>query len=310
MLSLDLVLQVLWTSVASSSYQALLTVAFALVLKVTRIWNFTQAALMGIAFYAMYTSNITWQWHPLIGVLLALCATCVVGAAIERYAFRTLRERQSEPIAFFIFTLIFAQFVIYGLSLVFTTRPLFLLPDMMSPTRLVGGVVVSQWDLQSLVISAVLIAGLWLFLRITQTGQFLIAVADNPDLAEVYGIDRGRIYIVTMIIASIFITAAAFVFGTRLTLHPQLPTHLMIFAIAATILGGIGKIFAAAIAAFLIGILQQFSVLFIEARWQPLVVFAVLFTAIIFFPQGVRLRQRKVDRAPAAPSTTEHVAEG
>ena len=51
MLSPDIVLQVLWTSMANASYQAVLAVAFALVLKVVQIWNFTQPALMGVAFY-------------------------------------------------------------------------------------------------------------------------------------------------------------------------------------------------------------------------------------------------------------------
>ena len=46
--------QILWTSTAAAGFQVLFTIAFALVLKVNKIWNFTQPALMGVAFYAMY----------------------------------------------------------------------------------------------------------------------------------------------------------------------------------------------------------------------------------------------------------------
>ena len=45
-----ILLQILWTGIAMSSYYVLLTVAFALTLKVEKLWNFAQAGLMGVAF--------------------------------------------------------------------------------------------------------------------------------------------------------------------------------------------------------------------------------------------------------------------
>ncbi len=47
---LTLYTQIVWTSLANSSYQVLFAVAFALVLKVLGIWNFAQPALMAISF--------------------------------------------------------------------------------------------------------------------------------------------------------------------------------------------------------------------------------------------------------------------
>lgn len=308
MLSADVVPQILWTSVASSSYQILLTIAFALVLKVIKIWNFTQPALMGVAFYVMYTSNMTWGLPIVFGILLSLGAVCALAAAVERYAFKTLRDRESDSIAFFIFTLIFASFVTFLLSLVYTTQPRFMLANMMSPVRIVGGVVVSDWDIASLGIAAVLAGALWFFLRFTRFGQQVIAVADNPDLAELYGVDRARIYMLTMLIAAVLITAATYIFGTKLTLYPSLPNFLMIHAIAATILGG-GGIFAAGLAAIAISVLQQVSVLFVEARWQPLVVFGILFLAIICFPKGLRWPARRIARSAPSVAAAKAAAE-
>jgi branched-subunit amino acid ABC-type transport system permease component len=79
--------------------------------------------------------------------------------------------------------------------------------------------------------------------------------------------------------------------------------HLMVYAVAATILGGIGNVFAAGIAAVAISMLQQFSVLFLESRWQPLIVFGILFVAIVFFPKGVRWPAKRISRGPSAVST-------
>jgi len=296
MIDSTILLQVLWTSFASASYQALFTVAFALVLKVSRIWNFTQPALMGVAFYSLYVAHNALALPLWAAVAATLPVTCGLAWATDRLAFRTLRARASEPIAFFIFTLVFAQFTVFLLTLVFTAEPVFLLPDMMWPLSIVGGVVVSAWDLWSIAIAAALTAALWAFLRLTRQGQFMIAVADNADLAEIYGIDKERCFALSMLIAGALIVAAMYVFGTRLAAHPELMLHIMIFAVAATILGGIGNVFGAAAAAVGISVLQQLSVLVVDSRWQSLVVFAILFLAIIFFPTGLALPGRRSRR--------------
>ena len=289
-----ILLQVLWTSLATASFQVLLTIAFALILKVTKIWNFTQPALMGVAFYAMYVA-LNWWGAPLpVAILVGFLATAALGLVIECVGFSTLRARGSESITFFIFTLIFAQFVIYVLTLAFTTEPVFMLANMMSPTMLVGDVVVSTWDLHSILIAACLTIALLLFLRFTRTGQYMIAVADNADLAEVYGISKAQSYALAMLIAAIFITAAMYVFGSKLAVYPELTLHMMIFAVVSTILGGIDRVFAAAAAALGINLLQQLSVLVMDSRWQPLIVFSILFIAIVFFPRGIRLPARRV----------------
>ena len=54
MLDATIILQILWTSLATSSYYVLFAVAFALVLKVTGLFNFAQAAIMTVAFYTAY----------------------------------------------------------------------------------------------------------------------------------------------------------------------------------------------------------------------------------------------------------------
>ena len=304
-----ILLQVLWTSLATASFQVLLTIAFALVLKVTKIWNFTQPAMMGVAFYTMYVA-INWLGAPLpVAVLIAFLATAALGMVIERLAFATLRARGSEPITFFIFTLIFAQFVIYVLTLAFTTEPVFMLANMVSPTMLIGDVVVSTWDLHSILIAAALTFALLLFLRFTRTGQYMIAVADNADLAEVYGISRAQSYVLAMLIAALFITAAMYVFGSKLAVYPELTLHMMIFAVVATILGGIDRVFAAAVAALGINLLQQLSVLVMDSRWQPLIVFSILFVAIVFFPRGIRLPARRVADGRTATPAFERAAE-
>lgn len=284
--------QIAWTSFAHSSYQVLFTVAFALVLKVSGIWNFTQSALMGLSFYSMYWLIGGLSMPPLLAMVIGLIVTCGFAYAIERLAFCTLRNRDSESIAFFIFTIVFSQFAMFLLELVFTAEPRFMLGNMVGQVYDLNGVFVSSWDIMAVSVTIVAVMSLYLFLRYSRHGQFLLAVADNPDLAEAYGISKNRYYALAIVIAGILINTAMYVFGSKIAVYPELTIQIMLFAVAATILGGLGNIFGAAVAAVVLACVQQASILFVSSRWQPLLIFLILFMTIVLFPKGVRLRTR------------------
>src|SRR3569623_1895304 len=161
MYDLSLYTQIAWTSLANSSYQVLFAVAFALVLKVMRIWNFAQPAMMAVSFYAMYAVIEMLRMPPFLAMGFALILSIGFVYILERWAFVTLRNRRSGPMAFFIFTIVVSQFVIYVLTLVFTAEPRFLLGNMTWSTHEVFGVFVTNWDLIAIAVTLVLVGALY-----------------------------------------------------------------------------------------------------------------------------------------------------
>jgi branched-chain amino acid transport system permease protein len=285
-MTIQTVLQILWTSFATSSYYVLFAVAFALYLKVTKIWNFVQAGLMTVAFYMMYWGVNKLSLSIYIAFGMGVVASVLVGLGVEKYAFETLRRRESGLFTFFIFTLIFSEFIAYLFSLIFGTEPFTIFPNIMSPVMLVGGIIVSQWDLRAILISGLLIASLYALLRWSRPGVFLIAVSNSPRLSELYGISSRRSYGLAMILAAIFCAFGMYLLGLKIAVHPHLPGGIMILAVAASILGGIGNVFSAAIAALVLNLLQSLSVLIIPSRWQNEIVYVFFFMIIIFMPSG------------------------
>jgi branched-subunit amino acid ABC-type transport system permease component len=96
----------------------------------------------------------------------------------------------------------------------------------------------------------------------------------------------------TMLIAAMFIATGMFLYGTRAQVQPLTSLELMLFAALATVLGGIGRIGGAALAAVLLGIVQNSSILVIPSEWQGFLLYVFLFVTIIFFPRGIRLPPR------------------
>lgn len=282
--------QILWTGIATAAPFVLLTLGFALTLKVTGLWNFAQAGQMAIAFYAMFW-GLNGAGLPLVAaVALAVVLTCGAAYLIEVFGLQVLRDRQSGNLTFFIFTLILSEFVIYVITLLFGTEPETLYQSILSPVDIVGGIAVSEWDKTAIALAAAGLAALYAFMRFTREGQFLAAVSDNAKLAELYGISAQRAYRVTAVIAGLFIVGAMYLIGSHGGVVPNSPLELVLSAVIGTLLGGIGRVFAAAWASVFLALIQSFSILFIGSRWQNLLLYGFLFATIILFPRGVRLR--------------------
>lgn len=307
MFDLAIASQILWTSFATSSYFVLFALAFALVLKVNKVFNFAQAAIMSVAFYSAYVAVRVLGLHPVLGLSACLAGGVAMAIVIEVFGFAKLRERKASAMFVFIFTLIVSQFVSYVLMLIFGTWPTTIFPTMFWPVTLVGGIAVSAWDLPAIGTMAAILLVLWAFLRFTRWGQFMIAVSDNPDLAELYGIQKNRVMVVSMAIAGAICAAGMFLYGTRAQVQPSAATELMLFAVAATIIGGIGNLWGAAIAAIVLGLVQNSSILFIPSAWQGFMLYAFLFLAIVLFPRGFhwperasKLKRKTLDALPAS----------
>lgn len=313
-LSWRLLGQLAWTGLATSTFYYLFAIAFALVLKVNRVWNFGQAGIMVVAYFAMYIALQWWGAPAVAAIGFGIIATTVVSLALEYFGFRVLRNRRSSVLTYFIFTIAISQFAVYFGELCFGADPKTLYPSILSPVFRIGTIAVSNWDVHAIGFTIALTLGLAAFLRFTKDGRFLSAVADNPDLAQIYGIGLGRAYAISIVIAALFVVAGMYLVGTHLPMYPATPLNqFLVLSVIATILAGIGNVFAAGIAAIVLGLIQTFSILVISSTWQILIVYGLIFVTILLFPSGVRLRlpSKKIIRArvadnglPASPTET------
>ncbi len=304
MLNLTVISQILWTSLATSTYFVLFAVAFALVLKVNKVFNFAQAGMMTAGFYAAYVTVRYVGLPGYIGFCAAILGGVFAAFVLEAFGFRVLRERRASAMFVFIFTLVASQFITYAMTLVFGTWPTTVFEAMFWPVTLVGNIAVSAWDVPAILATIAVLVVLWAFLRYSRYGQFMIAVADNSTLAELYGIRKDRVFMTTMLIAGGISGIGMFLYGTRAQVQPAAAMELMLFAVAATIIGGIGNIWGAALAAVVLGMVQNSSILFIPSAWQGFLLYAFLFFAIVLFPTGFHFPESKraLKRMRAAPA--------
>jgi branched-subunit amino acid ABC-type transport system permease component len=313
--------QVLWTSVTFSTFYVLYAVAFSLYLHVTKIWNFAQAGFIALAYVALYMTHQTLGLPSWVSLALAIVIVVAMSCAIEWWGFRVFRKRDSHHLTFFIFSFMVAEFLIFSATLAVGTEPLSLVAVLFTTSSRVFGVMVTRWDIDSLLTTAVLLAMTWFVLTRTRPGQKLTAVADNASLAEMFRIKPERIYLFTTSICAVLIVFATWLYGTKAAMLPETSLDLILVAVIATILGGVGSVAGAAIAAIVFGIMKGFSIFVVPSIWQNTLVYYLLFLVIVLVPSG--LSQLKLGRlfrlsslrdalggrapanAPAAPGQSE-----
>src|SRR5262249_1625537 len=176
-------------------------VAFALVLKVTHLFNFAQAAIMTIAFYTAFVAVQWLDWPAWAAFAAMMDVVLAASYLLARIRFGGLGQHDVPVIVVFVFTFMVSEFVAYVAILIFGTWPQTIFPTIFWPATLVGNIAISAWDLPAIAATVGLLAALGFFMRYTRIGQFMIGVADNPDLAELYGINKRQIFLVAMLIA-------------------------------------------------------------------------------------------------------------
>ena len=120
------------------------------------------------------------------------------------------------------------------------------------------------------------------------------AVADEPELAAVAGLDTEKVIRATWIIGASLAAVAGVFAGMDTDVHPNLGWNLLLPMFAAAILGGIGKPMGAIAGGFIIGLAEELSTFnwigddaLVSPSYKTAVGFVIMVALLIFRPQGL-----------------------
>ena len=153
---------------------------------------------------------------------------------------------------------------------------------------------IGRTQLIVIIVGFVTLIATGLMLRLTLLGKQMRALSDNLDLAETSGINTSRVILYTWIFAAGLAGLAGVFAGAITQLQPELGFELLLPIFAAVVLGGIGNAFGALAAGIVLGVVIEWSTLFIASGRKLAVGFVVLIIVLIIRPQGIFGRARTV----------------
>ncbi|MBI3078221.1 MAG: branched-chain amino acid ABC transporter permease [Deltaproteobacteria bacterium] len=283
---MTLLLQLLVNGVAAGGVFALFTVGFALVYSTTRVFHVAHGAIFTVAAYATYAGARLLGLPLVASAALATALAMLVGVGIEAWAYRPLRGRGAGLAALMIGS--FGVYIVLQslVGLLFGTQEQTVRSDPL-PSIVVGGVQITALHLSVLGLCLVLFTLLQLFLTRTSTGNCIRALADNPELAAIVGIDTSRLYLVIAALGAGLAGLAAPLTALDTGIALGNGFSVLLLGCVATIVGGVGHLPGAGLAAFLLGIVQNLAVYTLSPQWQDAVVFVVLGIFLVARPEGL-----------------------
>jgi neutral amino acid transport system permease protein len=156
------------------------------------------------------------------------------------------------------------------------------------------GLRIGRTELIVIVVGVAVLVAVGLLLRLTLLGKRMRALADNLELAETAGIDTERVVVYTWLFAGALAGLAGVLAGAITNVRPEMGFALLLPIFAAVILGGIGDAFGALVGGLVLGLMIEWSTLFIDFRWKTAVGFAVLILVLILRPQGIFGKARAI----------------
>lgn len=143
-------------------------------------------------------------------------------------------------------------------------------------------------DQVAVLVAAVAIMGvLHLVLSRTTFGFALRAVAENPQLAQVNGVNLRRMIASVWLIGGALAAAAGVFYAINNQMSPVMGRDLVLPIFAATIVGGIGSIYGALLGGFVVGLASSFALMLLPSGYSPAVPFLIIIAVLVLRPHGL-----------------------
>ena len=259
---------------------------------IAKLLNFAHGDIIMVGAYAILTM-LNMSGNPWIAILVSIIVCTAAGIVIERFAYRPLRS--ASPLAVLITAIGVSYFLQSLAQLIFgaKSRPV-TLPALGNIT--VFGASVSVATVVTLIIGAIIMAGLTLFVNFTRTGRAMQAVSEDKGAAQLMGINVNRIIMITFAIGSALAAFASLFYLMQIpATSPTLGSMPGIKAFTAAVIGGIGSIPGAMIGGVLLGLIEKIclSIPAISA-YTTAIEFGLLILILLVKPIGLLGKKRRV----------------
>jgi branched-chain amino acid transport system permease protein len=291
------------TGLTQGAIYALVALGYTLVYGVLRLINFAHSEVFMVG---TFTTGIIWTLfgygvgEPPPGVLgivaLMLAAMIAAGAVsggtallVELVAYRSLRKRNA-PSLIFLISAIGASVVIFELVGLLTGRQPRGLPGLIKNTELFTFLGAGVTNVQILIIvsALVMMIALDMFINRTRLGRGVRAVAQNPDVAALMGVNKDRVIMLIFVIGGIMAGAASVLYDVKVGITTYTVGFLIgIKAFTAAVLGGIGNLRGALLGGLLLGVVENYGAGLFGNQWMDVVAFVMLVVILLFRPTGL-----------------------
>ncbi|HXD97667.1 MAG TPA: branched-chain amino acid ABC transporter permease [Candidatus Acidoferrum sp.] len=276
--------QLLVNGLVAGTILAVPAIGFTAIYAVLRFPNFAVASHATIGAFAGYVANVAFGWPAWAAVAVAFLVAGAAGVANDQLILRPLRPAGAltTAIGAVALTIVLENVVrfVFGNDLRGYDLPL-------RRDWHWSGIRIGPQQVQNLGIAVVAMVAVFLFLAFTRMGKAMRAVADDPTLASLKGIDADRVARLTNFGAMGLAGVGGMLLGLDTSIDPLTGFRVILSVFAAAVVGGLGSIPGAVVGALTIGMAEELSLLSLAPAYRTAVGFVAILLVLTLRPRGL-----------------------
>src|SRR5713226_8636612 len=265
---------------------ALMASGLTLAFGIMRVINVAQGAMIILGAYLSYSAFTVLHVDPFLSILLITPVVFLLGVTLQLAFIRPLRTDERQELSLLV-TWAIALGIEGVLSVLYHTTYRSTIPTYANESWSIGGYHVSVVRVFAFVISAAILALLYVLLTRTRFGRAVRATVQNPVSAALLGVDERRIAALGFGLSVATAAAAGAVYGMVFPFNPGSHYDLISRLLSIVVLGGMGSLGGAVVAALFMGVAEAVLSATISPAWSAFTFFIVLIAILVVRPQGL-----------------------
>jgi branched-chain amino acid transport system permease protein len=283
--------QILIDGFAISSLYALGAMGFALIFGVSGVLNLSHGALMVAAVVAAWAAGNDLHVGPYIGAALGVAigfsASLLTYFLIVRPLQRTRKIREEEKEIFILTATLLWGIMIQELIAYLYTNNAKTVAPIVEGVVSIAGVRTPSNEIFTALVCWLAIGLLWLLVNRTRAGKAVLAASMNPRGVTLLGIELSQVYIAVWAIYGMLVGIAGVLLGMFLGVSSYSVGPLTASAFAIVVLGGLGSVSGALIAAYVVGYLETITAYLISPAYRTIPALLLLVAVMYVRPRGL-----------------------
>ena len=276
---------ILVSGLVNSGVYALLALGFSLIFGVARIVNIAHTAFYMLAAYALYGLLVIGGLPLLLAIPLAVVGVVALSLVCYKLVIEPVRQHESAVlIATIALALIFQESLLVAFGGSFRG-----IPNAVEGVVSIIGVRVSYQRLIVLVVVALTLVATWYLLNRTRLGLAIRTAANDQEIANLMGINVGRVAMYTVGISVALAAIAGVVVAPVFVVDPLMWLAPLVTMLAIVVLGGLGSLKGSVIGAFIIGYVEAITVFVVPSGsyLKGAVALSIMILVLLLRPEGL-----------------------
>ena len=271
---------------------ALFAAGLSLMFGIMRLVNLAHGDFIVLSAFIILALSTFSNLDPFLSALIAAPILFVIGYVLQRYLLNRTLQRDVLPPLLVTFGL--SIIIQNGLLEAFSADSQRLKTGSIETASIAIGAGIAIGTMQLLTLAsaiAVIIALNFVFYR-TELGRAFRATSDDPEIAQLMGIDNSHIFALATAIAMVVIAVSALYLGMRANFDPTIGPARLLYAFEAVIIGGLGSLWGTLAGGIIIGIAQAIGAK-IDPEWQILAGHLAFLAVLVLRPNGLFPRRNQ-----------------